>query len=484
MIRPVTTIIKSVKAVLPVSLAIAIENKTTQAIAKVSAVVPIHMQVKAAHGVQKFKNRILKQVQFPEFIETPIPDVSTLALAEIDLSNPFLFRQQRWQSYFKRLRDEDPVHYQANSPFGAFWSIMRYEDIVFVDKNHQLFSSEPIILLGRQPDGLKAEMFIAMDPPKHDIQRQAVQGAVAPKNLKEMQALIRTRTQEVLDDLPTGVAFDWVEQVSIELTARMLATLLDFPYAQRRQLVYWSDLAAGSPETTGGAMDMDETFVAVADMAKQFAALWHDKAARTAAGEAMGFDLISLLQSNDSTKDLVKRPMEFIGNLALLIVGGNDTTRNSMTGGVLALHDFPAQFVKLKNNPDLIPNMVSEIIRWQTPLAYMRRVATQDVELNGKIIKKGDKVVMWYASGNRDERAIDQPDEFIIDRKNARNHLSFGFGIHRCMGNRLAEMQLQILWEELLQRFEHIEVVSQPEIVQSNFVRGYSKMMVKLTAKT
>ena len=484
MIMPLTTLAKSVKAVLPASLAIAIENKTTQAIAKVSAVVPIHMQVKAAHGVQKFKNRILKQAQFPEFIETPIPDVSTLALAEIDLSNPFLFRQQRWQSYFKRLRDEDPVHYQANSPFGAFWSIMRYEDIVFVDKNHQLFSSEPIILLGRQPDGLKAEMFIAMDPPKHDIQRQAVQGAVAPKNLKEMQALIRTRTQEVLDDLPTGVAFDWVEQVSIELTARMLATLLDFPYAQRRQLVYWSDLAAGSPETTGGAMDMDETFVAVADMAKQFAALWHDKAARTAAGEAMGFDLISLLQSNDSTKDLVKRPMEFIGNLALLIVGGNDTTRNSMTGGVLALHDFPAQFVKLKNNPDLIPNMVSEIIRWQTPLAYMRRVATQDVELNGKIIKKGDKVVMWYASGNRDERAIDQPDEFIIDRKNARNHLSFGFGIHRCMGNRLAEMQLQILWEELLQRFEHIEVVSQPEIVQSNFVRGYSKMMVKLTAKT
>lgn len=484
MIRPVTTLAKSVKAVLPASLAIAIENKTTQAIAKVSAVVPIHMQVKAAHGVQRFKNRILKQVQFPEFIETPIPDVSTLALAEIDLSNPFLFRQQRWQSYFKWLRDEDPVHYQANSPFGAFWSIMRYEDIVFVDKNHQLFSSEPIILLGRQPDGLKAEMFIAMDPPKHDIQRQAVQGAVAPKNLKEMQALIRTRTQEVLDDLPTGVAFDWVEQVSIELTARMLATLLDFPYAQRRQLVYWSDLAAGSPETTGGAMDMDETFVAVADMAKQFAALWHDKAARTAAGEAMGFDLISLLQSNDSTKDLVKRPMEFIGNLALLIVGGNDTTRNSMTGGVLALHDFPAQFVKLKNNPDLIPNMVSEIIRWQTPLAYMRRVATQDVALNGKIIKKGDKVVMWYASGNRDERAIDQPDEFIIDRKNARNHLSFGFGIHRCMGNRLAEMQLQILWEELLQRFEHIEVVSQPEIVQSNFVRGYSKMMVKLTAKT
>jgi cytochrome P450 len=198
----------------------------------------------------------------------------------------------------------------------------------------------------------------------------------------------------------------------------------------------------------------------------------------------MGYDLISLLLANEDTKDMIDRPLEFIGNLGLLIVGGNDTTRNSMTGGVLALNQFPEQFTKLKKDPSLIPNMVSETIRWQTPLAHMRRVATEDVEMNGQIIRKGDKVVMWYASGNRDERVFENPDDFRIDRKNARNQISFGFGVHRCMGNRLAEMQLRILWEELLKRFDKIEVVGEPEYVQSNFVRGYSKMMVKLTSKT
>ena len=450
---------------------------------KTTANVPMHMQIKGGHLLYSAKSKLGVYTNAAEFVEAPLPDVSSLAIEDIDVSNPYLFKQNRWESYFTRLRDECPVHYQKKSPFGPFWSVTRYEDIVFVDKHHDLFSAEPFIVIGSVPKELALEMFIAMDPPKHDVQRQAVQGVVAPKNLKEMEGLIRSRTQEVLDQLPLNEPFDWVEEVSIELTARMLATLLDFPYEQRRKLVYWSDLAGGGAETTGGENDTDELFIGMQDMAKHFSQLWREKEIKRAAGEESGFDLISMLQSDENTKNLINKPMEFLGNLALLIVGGNDTTRNSMTGGVLALNRFPAEFTKLKNDPSVIPNMVSEIIRWQTPLAYMRRVAKQDVELNGKIIRKGDKVVMWYASGNRDERAIDRPDDFIIDRKGARNHLSFGFGVHRCMGNRLAELQLRILWEELLARFDKIELVGEPEYVQSNFVKGYTKMMVSLAAK-
>ena len=407
--------------------------------------------------------------------EAQIQDPWKMSLEDIDVSDPRLYAQDAWRPYFARLREEAPAHYCADSPFGPYWSISRFDDIVAVDSNYQQFSSEPFIIIGDLDDDLPTRNFISMDPPEHDVQRRAVQSVVAPKNLQEMEGLIRSRVVEILDNLPVGETFNWVDDVSINLTTQMLATLFDFPFEHRAKLTYWSDIAAGSPEISGGTVTKEERHEGLMECLEWFTRIWHERK-----GKEGGFDLISLLQRDPETANMVDDPMTYLGNLGLLIVGGNDTTRNSASGGVLALNENPAEYDKLRANPELIPSMVSEIIRWQTPLAHMRRRATEDIEMHGQTIRKGDKVVMWYISGNRDETAIEAADSFIIDRQNPRHHISFGFGIHRCMGNRLAEMQLRILWEEIMQRFRMVEVVGEPVRVHSNFVRGYAELPVQV----
>jgi len=405
-----------------------------------------------------------------------IPDPYSLDLDAIDVSDPRLFEADLHGAYFARLRKEAPVHYCADSAFGPFWSVTKFDDIVTVDKDFKLYSSEPTIVIGENPEDFFLENFIGMDPPKHDGQRKAVEGAVSPARLARIEPLIRRRVQAILDGLPVDETFDWVDRVSIELTTQMLATLFDFPFERRRKLTYWSDMTTASPEVAGDdSVSKEERQAALKECLDEFTVLWNERV-NNDPGEH--FDFITMMAHSEATRNM--KPLEFLGNLVLLIVGGNDTTRNSISGGVLELNKNPGEYDKLRAHPELIPKMVPEIIRYQTPLMHMRRLATADTTLNGQHIRKGDKVVMWYVSGNRDGDKIENPDEFIIDRANPRNHLSFGFGIHRCMGNRLGEMQLRVLWEEIMQRFRMVEVVEEPTRLKSNFVHGITRMPVRL----
>jgi len=318
--------------------------------------------------------------------------------------------------------------------------------------------------------------FITMDGPRHDAHRKVVQPVASPRNLAFLEPLIRERVAEILDGLPVGESFDWVDRVSIELTTGMLATLFDFPYEERRKLTFWSDMATASPQQVGAAgVTEDERRAALMDCLEVFTQLWKERESR-APSERL--DFVTALANAEATRGL--EPLEYLGTLILLIVGGNDTTRNSISGGIVALNESPDEYRKLRARPDLVPNMVSEIIRWQTPLAHMRRTATRDAEIAGKPIAKGDKVVMWYVSANRDDAVFERPNELRIDRKNARQHLAFGLGVHFCMGSRLAEMQLRVLWEELLARFHEVEVVGAPVRVRSNFVKGYAHLPVRV----
>ncbi len=401
---------------------------------------------------------------------------ATTPLDRLDPSNPALFRDDVWQPYFARLRREAPVHYTPESMFGPFWSISTYKDIMQCELAHKVLSSDSLhggISIRDRDKALRLPMFIAMDPPQHDEQRKVVQPIVAPGNLAKLEHVIRERAIRILEGLPRNETFNWVDRVSIELTVAMLATLFDFPQEERRKLSHWSDCATALP-MPGGLIENEEQREAVfAEMLGAFMKLWNERVNADPRP-----DLISMLAHGEATRNMT--PREFMGNLILLIVGGNDTTRNSISGGVLFLNENPAEYSKLRANPALIETMVPEIIRYQTPLAHMRRTAVADFEIGGKTIRAGEKVVMWYISGNRDETAIEQPDRFIIDRARPRGHLSFGFGIHRCVGNRLAELQLKILWEEILRRFPKVEVVGRPERTYSAFVHGITNLPVRI----
>ena len=410
----------------------------------------------------------------------PVADAESLPLDQIDVSDPRLYQNHVWQPYFARLRREDPVHWRQNGMYGSFWSITKYRDIVDVETRHQEFSSEAALggfMITERPAEYRRPSFIAMDPPKHTSQRRVVAPTFAPANMQAMAAGIRERVCRILDSLPRNEVFNWVDLVSIEMTTQMLATLFDFPFEERRRLTFWSDVTV-MDVNGGGIVDSDAKRQAIlAECLEVMSGLWRERQAQPPRP-----DLISMMAHGEGTRDLLDRPTEFLGNILLLIVAGNDTTRNSISGGLWALHSYPDQWQKLREHQDLIPSFAQEASRWQTPIIHMRRTALCDAEVGGKRIRQGDKVVMWYVSGNRDETMIPDADRFIIDRAKPRQHLAFGYGIHRCVGARLAELQLAILWEEILARDLKLEVMGKPRRVYSNFIGGISSLPVRIAA--
>ncbi len=401
-----------------------------------------------------------------------------------DVSRSDIYVEDRWQPIFAEMRAKAPINKVEGTPYGDYWNVTSVKTIQHVESLPELFSSSwqyGGITIGDPPEDAdpvqleerRLPMFIAMDRPEHTGQRRTVAPAFTPGEIDKMAAEVRMRTAAVLDSLPWGEEFDWVDKVSIELTTGMLAILFGFPWEDRRLLTFWSDWA-GDVEL-GLARELNDTrFEILQEMAQYFGRLWMERT-----GAPPSRDLISMMINSDAMNHM--SPQEFMGNLVLLIVGGNDTTRNTMSGIVHALDQFQDQRAILENDPSVIPNAVQECIRYVTPLAHMRRTATDDADLFGNQIKKGDKLILWYISANRDETVFENPDKLIVTRENARRHVAFGYGIHRCVGARLAELQLKILLEEMHERRMRVNVTGKVERVRANFVHGFRKLGVTLS---
>lgn len=397
-------------------------------------------------------------------------------MATLDVSRGELYADDSWRPLFAQLRAENPIHYCPDSVFGPYWSVTRYDDIVAVEADPQTFSSSfehgGIVLFDMQDTNVKLAMFIAMDDPEHGAQRKTVAPAFGPSEIAEHAVALRERTARLLDSLPVGETFDWVERVSIELTTSMIATLFDWPWDDRHRLPVWSDWTAKidiGPDPVLNAERETHIF----EMAAAFKQLFEERKAMPPKG-----DLLSIMAHSEVMADMDEQ--RFIGAIALLLVGGNDTTRNSMSGLVEQMNKFPDQWERLKADRSLISTAATETIRLQTPICHMRRTVVQDTELGGQKLKAGDKVALWYNSANRDEAVFPDGDLWDVSRSNSRRHLSFGYGIHRCLGARLAELQLQVLIEELLARDMTVEIAGEPERIPSCFTRGFHHLPVRI----
>jgi len=405
-----------------------------------------------------------------------------MKLDDVDLKNPDLYVNGAPHEVFTRLRHEDPVHWNPEADGRGVWSILKYDDITAISKNPRLFSSarehgghrmfdERVVgIAGVGARETEAPM-ISMDPPEHNRYRRMVSPGFTTPRLQALETRIRERVTAILDRLGDRTQCEFVAEVAAELPIQVLAELIDVPQEDRRKLFDWSNsmIAEDDPELRKSPA---QTAADVAEMAAYAARLWDERLARP------GSDLISMLVHSKIDGEAMSKE-RYLGTFILLVVAGNETTRNSISGGLITLAEFPEERRKLADHPELLESAAAEIVRYVSPIMHMRRTAVADAEVRGRKIRAGDKVILWYVSANRDEGVFADPFRFDVTRAEP-PHLGFGIGQHYCLGARLAELQLRIFFGEFLKRYPDAEPCGPIRRMRSNFVAGIKEMPVRL----
>ena len=401
----------------------------------------------------------------------PIYDIGQIC--ELDKWESFIEGQP--YDLFKRLRHEAPIYWHEESldfeP--GFWALTKHEDIVRVSKDPLTFSSAAgghLMTMGDpkvvDPSAVAAIIgnMIGMDPPDHQIYRKMVAPSFTPKAIRNLESDMRQKIRDLLENVEGKGEFNFVTEISEQLPLWVLCEMMGIPESDRpkiRDLV--NNLTDASIQ-----QDPENSFQIWVNYMELF---------------KMGRDMIEERRKNP-TDDLMSvvantkveggaLPPELLdGFFLLMVIAGNETTRNTLTGGLMALTENPEERAKLLEDPTLISNATDEMLRWVTSVIYFRRTAMKDTNIRGQDIKAGDKIVMWYGSANRDEDIFPDGHLFRVERENAKKHLAFGAGEHLCLGNRLGHMQIRILFEELLARFPNIHSTSNPVRIPSNFLAG------------
>jgi len=411
-------------------------------------------------------------------------------LDEVDLADIDGFADLRGFAQFDTLRREDPVHWNPEpSPNHGFWAVTRYEDIWEVDRDPETYTSEKFVNLEEVDDDLQdiRRSLLETDGPRHTSLRKLIAKEFTPRSLKNYEAFLRELTKNTIETaLSSGDQFDFVESISADFPIQVLARLLDVPPEDTPQLIAWGNEFVGNTDPDFAKVRADtpesDQYRHLPFRSPTVQEVWdygNDLRDQRVGGE--GTDLISILANRMPDDGIPLSQQDFNMYFTLLVIAGNETTRHAISNIMLGLMEQRDQLAALQENPELVAPALEEFLRYASPVYHFRRTATRDAELAGKQIKEGDKVVMWFASGNRDDSVFENPYKIDITRKNV-DHMTFGKGSpHLCLGNNLARMEIRLMFEELLPRLADIQLAGDVKRVRSNFVNGIKAFPVKVT---